>query len=198
MNINSLNFLCYTQNMEFITLENLDKVKLIRDVALHPYTMHEDASGLLVETLKTNWGDVYGKGREFFQQYYSETPSNLARDEDLWHYHPTVQDDRFSAVKGEIVVAIADNRKGSETEGLLNLFYINARKDPYLVLVPRRTLHGFMVVSKEPAILINFPTGLYNPEEEGRIPYAQAQVKTASGELFNWNMVRKEFNLPLI
>jgi dTDP-4-dehydrorhamnose 3,5-epimerase len=181
--------------MEFITLENKDKIKLIRDVVMHPYKINQDASGILVETLKIDWNDIYGQGREFFQQYYSETPAGLARDEDLWHYHPTVQDDRFSVIKGEIVVAVGDNREDSETKGLLNLFHINARKDPYLLLIPRRTLHGFMVVSKEPAILINFPTGLYNPKEEGRVPYHNAQMKTAEGTLFNWDLVRKEFKL---
>jgi len=36
------------------------------------------------------------------------------------------------------------------------------------------------------AILINFPTGLYNTAEEGRIPYVQENIKTDTGELFNW------------
>ncbi len=180
--------------MEFITLDNYKTVKLIKDVAVHPYKVNEDESGILVETLRKDWDDVYGSGREFFMQYYSETPPGLARDETVWHYHPTVQDDRFSVVKGEIVVAIADNREDSETKGLLNLFYINARKNPYIVLIPRRTLHGFMVVSENPAVLINFPTGLYNPKEEGRIPYEEAQVKTENGELFGWNLVREHFS----
>lgn len=180
--------------MELITLENKNSFKLIRDVVMHPYRVNEDSSGVLVETLRKDWNDVYGQGREFFQQYYSETPAGLARDEDVWHYHPTTQDDRFSVVKGEIVVAIGDNRENSETKGLLNLFYINARKNPYMVLIPRRTLHGFMVVSKEPAILINFPTGLYNPKEEGRIPYEKAQVKMTDDTLFSWDLVRKEFS----
>ena len=181
--------------MELITLENKSSVKLIKDVVMHPYKVNEDASGVLVETLKKDWNDVYGQGREFFMQYYSETPSGLARDENVWHYHPTIQDDRFSVVKGEIIVAIGDNRKDSETKELLNLFYINARKDPYMVLIPRKTLHGFMVVSKEPAILINFPTGLYNPKEEGRIPYQDVQMKMSDGTPFSWDLVRKEFKI---
>ena len=180
--------------MELITLENKNKVKLIKDVVMHPYKVNEDSSGILIETMRRDWDDVYGQGREFFMQYYSETPSGMIRDEGVWHYHPTTQDDRFSVVKGEIVVAISDNRKDSETKGLLNLFYINARKNPYMVLIPRKTLHGFMVVSKEPAILINFPTGLYNPKEEGRITYQDVQVKTSDGTVFSWDLVRKEFS----
>lgn len=179
--------------MELITLVNKDGIKLINDVVIHPYKVNKDESGILVETLRKDWTDVYGEGREFSMQYYSETPSGVARDENVWHYHPTVQDDRFSVVKGEIVVAIADNRQDSPTYGLLNLFYINSRENPYMVLIPKRTLHGFMVVSKEPAILINFPTGLYNPQEEGRVPYDKAQVKLSDGTPFSWNLVRKQF-----
>jgi len=179
--------------MELTTLENKDNVRLITDIVMHPYKVNEDASGVLVETLKKDWTDIYNQGREFFMQYYSETPSNVARDESVWHLHPTVQDDRFSVVKGEIVVAVADNREDSQTKGLLNLFYINARKNPYILLIPRGTLHGFMVVSKEPAILINFPTGLYNPDEEGRVAYKEANVKTNTGEVFTWDLVRKQF-----
>ncbi len=180
--------------MEFITLANKDSVKLIKDVVMHPYKINEDSSGVLVETLRSDWQDIYGTGREFFMQYYSETPSGMARDEAVWHYHPAIQDDRFSLVKGEIVVAIADSREDSSTKGLLNLFYINARENPYMVLIPRKTLHGFMVVSKEPAILINFPTALYNPREEGRIPYQEANILFPDGTPFSWDLVRK--NLP--
>jgi len=179
--------------MELITLKNVDNKKLVKDVVLHPYKVNQDASGILVETLRKDWEDMYGNEKDFSMQYYSETPSGVARDESVWHYHPTTQDDRFSVVKGEIVVAIADNREDSETFGLLNLFYISARENPYLILIPRKTLHGFMVVSKDPAILINFPTGLYNQSEEERISYSEAKVKTETGEDFNWDLVRKQF-----
>ena len=181
--------------MELITLANKDNIKVINDVVIHPYKINKDDSGILVETLRKDWTDIYGDDKEFFMQYYSETPSNIARDEAVWHYHPTIQDDRFSVVKGEVVVAISDNREGSSTYGLLNLFYINSKENPYIVLIPRKTLHGFMVVSKESAILINFPTGFYNPSEEGRIPYEKAQVKTEDGSLFSWDLVRKEFSI---
>lgn len=180
--------------MKLITINNKDEEKIINDLVLRPYKVNEDSSGVLVETLRKDWSDVYGEGgREFFMQYYSETPSGMARDEDMWHYHPTTQDDRFSVVKGEVVVAVADNRPDSSTNGLLNLFHINARKNPHMVLIPRKTLHGFIVTSSEPAILINFPTGLYNPEEEKRIPYKEVNIKTQDGQLFSWDLVRQHF-----
>lgn len=178
--------------LEFIDLKNKDKVTLIKNVVMHPLKINKDESGVLVETLKTNWEGIYGKDREFTMQYYSITPPGLARDEDVWHFHPTVQEDRMGVIQGEIIFAIADKREDSETKDVLNLFKINAQEDPYLLLIPKRTLHGFLVISKEPAILINFPTALYNPKEEGRICFENANVKTEDGRLFSWNFVREQ------
>lgn len=176
--------------MKFITLKNKENVKLIKDVLLHPLKINKDDSGILVETLRTDWKGIYGLGRGFAMQYYSVTSPGLARDENVWHYHPTVQEDRFLAVAGEIITAVADPRKDSPTNGLLNLFYMQAKSDPYILLIPKQTLHGFMVVSSVPAILLNFPTTLYNPKEEGRISYKEAGVKLSNDTLFNWDLVR--------
>ncbi|MDP2684880.1 MAG: dTDP-4-dehydrorhamnose 3,5-epimerase family protein [bacterium] len=182
--------------MELITLENKDNSNLIKDVLMHPLKVNRDESGILVETLRTDWKEIYGQDRKFSMQYYSKTASNIARDEDVWHIHPNYQEDRFLVVEGEIVVAVADQREVSSTKGSINIFRMKA-EEPYILLIPKDTLHGFLVVSPEPAILINFPTGLYSPEEEGRVPYAQAQVKMPDGTLFSWDLVRKELNLSL-
>lgn len=180
--------------MEFITLKNRDRKKLIDGIILHPLKINQDESGgILVETLRKDWDSIYGPGREFFMQYYSVTDSMIARDEDVWHLHPNYQEDRFLLAQGEVVTAVADKRKDSPTKNSLNLFYMNAGKDPYMLLIPKGTLHGFLVVSREPAILLNYPTGLYNPKEEGRIPHKEAQVKTLDGLFFSWDLVRKEF-----
>lgn len=180
--------------MNFITLKNKNTTQLIHDVIIHPLKINQDESGgILVETLRTDWKEIYGKGREFAMQYYSITNSGIARDENVWHYHPTIQEDRFLVVLGEIVVAVSDNRPRFSSYGLLNLFYMQAERDPYILLIPKQTLHGFLVVSREPAILLNFPTVVYNPKEEGRIPHAEAQVKLSDKSLFSWDKVRKVF-----
>jgi dTDP-4-dehydrorhamnose 3,5-epimerase len=177
--------------VELINLDNKDKVKLIEGVVMYPLKVNKDESGVLVETLKTDWQEIYGKEREFTMQYYSITPPGLARDESVWHYHPTVQEDRFGIILGEIIVAIADQRDGSKTKGTLNLFRIKAQENPYLLLIPKNTLHGFLVTSNESAILINFPTALYNPQEEGRMPFEKANVMFPDGTPFSWDLVRK-------
>lgn len=180
--------------MEFITLANKNSVSLVKDILMYPLKVNRDESGILVEALRTDWKEIYGKNREFAMQYFSVTKSGIARDETVWHYHPN-QEDRFLVAQGEIVVAVADNRQDSKAFGLLNLFHMEADTNPYILLIPKETLHGFMAVSKTPSVLLNFPTGLYDPKEEGRAPYEKAQVKMSDGALFFWDLVRKEFKL---
>lgn len=179
--------------MELTTLKN--QKDLIYDVVAYPLKVNRDSRGILVETLKTNWSEVFGPNRPFAQSYYSITKAGVARDEDVWHRHPH-QEDRFVVIQGDIVVAIYDWRKESSTYGKLNLFKMGESEGEdgqYLLLIPRNTLHGFCVVSKKTAILLNFPTLLYNPKEEGRISHQEAGVKFPDGELFSWEAVRKEF-----
>jgi len=179
--------------MDLITLENKDSHNLIKDLAIRPLKVNlDETGGILVETLRRDWEDVYGEGREFAMQYFSITPSGLARDEREWHLHQK-QEDRFLVVGGEIVVSVADYRKDSETYGELNLFYMQPTVKPYLILIPKGTLHGFMVVGDSDATLLNFPTQVYNPEDELRVPYDQADIKTSDGMPFTWNMVREKF-----
>lgn len=179
--------------MEFITLANKDSSNLIRDVLMYPLKVNRDESGILVETLRKDWEDIYGQNREFSMQYYSKTASNVARDEKVWHFHPNYQEDRFLVISGEIVTAVADQREESSTKGIINLFHMKA-EEPYILLIPKNTLHGFLVVSGEPAILVNFPTGLYNPQEEGRITYEDARAMI-DGKIFAWDQVRSKFTL---
>lgn len=179
--------------MNLISLADLNSTKLISDIIIRPLKVNRDDTGILIETLRKDWRDIYGEGREFAMQYFSRTEPGVARDEDLWHYHPTGQEDRFLVAQGEIVVAVADNRDDSPTKGLLNLFRMHSVNEPYEILIPKQTLHGFMVVSEEPAVLLNFPTRLYDPKEEGRISYNDAQVKDETGEFFSWQRVRALF-----
>ncbi len=181
--------------MDLISLQNYQNKTLIQDLLVHPLKVNKDQSGILVETLRKDWEGIYGQGREFAMQYYSRTPSGVARDEKVWHYHPTIQEDRFLVVQGDIITAVADKRPESKTNGLLNLFYMKAEK-PYIVLIPKRTLHGFMVVSQEDAVLLNFPTALYNPQEEGRVPHEEAGIKTSDGQFFTWDLVRSNSAAP--
>lgn len=185
--------------LELITLDNKEKHKIIEGTVIKPLKVNSDETGILVETLRKDWQDIYNaEDRGFAMQYYSVTHPFIARDEKLWHLHPGGQEDRFLVVSGDVVVAIADTRKDSNTEGVLNLFHMQSQKNPYLLLVPKRTLHGFMVVSDNPGILLNFPTRLYDPKEELRVPHDEAMVSLPNGVFFTWELVRNHFRSSLI
>lgn len=180
--------------MDFITLNN--RKNLIEDVIMYPLKVNRDKRGVLVETLKTNWDRIYNQKRPFAQNYYSMTNSGTARDNDQWHIHK-LQEDRFIVVSGDIVVAMYDLRSQKKTFRLLNLFKMgqgNGDNGQYLLLIPKNVLHGFCVLGKSPAILLNFPTRLYDPNDEGRIPHSEAGVKFEDGSFFSWENVLKNFN----
>lgn len=166
---------------------------LVAGVVVRRLKVNRDPRGILVETLRTDWPDVYDPAtRPFTQTYFSVTHPNVARDEDRWHMHHH-QEDRFVVLQGDLVLAIADQRADSPTRGVLNLFRFgesNGDDGQIEVLVPRDTLHGYVVVGTKPAVLINYPTQLYNPSDELRIPFAEADVRLADGERFTWDWVR--------
>ncbi|MFC1711820.1 dTDP-4-dehydrorhamnose 3,5-epimerase family protein [Patescibacteria group bacterium] len=179
-------------------LTKIDSYKLIEDTVIHPLKVNKDPRGILVEIMKKDWDDIYDEVKlPFSQTYYSITDSGVARDEDLWHHHPGGQQDRFGVIKGEIVVAVYDWRKNSSTFGKLNLFHMGELEKgsgQYIVLIPKNCLHGFVVVSKKPAVLFNYPTRLYDSNEEERIPLDKAKLE--DGSAFSWNNIRKEFKIP--
>lgn len=172
-------------NYKYSNLKNISD--LIEGVITRELKVHKDQSGSLVETLRTDWQDVYNKSDlAFAMQYISLTPSSLARDEQKWHVHK-FQKDRFICISGRIVTAIFDPRPGSKTEGKLNLFLMGPQKpdEMYMLVIPENTYHGFMVISKAQGFLLNFPTQIYNPDDEGRVTNNQ----------FSWQKVRDDFNL---
>lgn len=167
-------------------LNNLEEV--IEGVVVRELKIFKDATGILFETLRTDWNDVYGDiNAPFAMQYMSQTPPGLARDEDEWHVHQK-QKDRFICTSGKIVTAIYDPREGSKTKGMLNLFEMSPEKEEemYMIVIPEKTYHGFMVVSPITGLLLNFPTQLYTGEDEGRVKHA--------GE-FSWQDVRNDFGI---
>ncbi len=181
---------------QIITLPTKEKHQLIHDVILHPYQVNQDPRGTLIETLKTTWDDIYhSKKRPFTQMYFSTTAPAVARDVDKWHFHPGGQEDRFGVIAGDIIVAIYDNRDNSPTLGTLNLFAMGqsqGRQGQYMLLVPPRTYHGYVVVSSTPATMYNFPTRLYDPEEEKRLAFSEYRLSDDS--VFSWDQVTKAYN----
>lgn len=175
-----------------ILVTDARKPAAIHDVVLHGLTTHRDPRGTLTELLRADWDDVYGADLPFAQVYTSTTAPGVARDVDRWHVHRH-QTDRFYCVAGRIVVPIADVREGSPTQGTLMLVELAAQADgpaPILVTIPPGTLHGFVVTSPGPATLLNFPNRIYDPDDEGRLPFTEAGVTFPDGTPFDYRVVQ--------
>lgn len=176
-------------------LTDQDQEKIIADVKVFKLKVNRDERGLLIENLKTNWPEIFNENLPFGQNYCSVTNPGFARDEDLWHQHPT-QTDRFVVIKGSAVFALFDSRPNSQTKGVLNLFLMgekNGDDNQYLLTIPPQVLHGFCTVGQEPCYLLGFPTLVYNPKEEGRMPFTKAGVTFEDGTPFSWASIRQIF-----
>lgn len=163
----------------------------IHDVTVRDLTTHRDPRGTLTELLRADWADVFGEDMPFAQVYTSRTQAGVARDIDKWHVHQH-QTDRFYCVAGRIVVAIADPREDSPSRGALMLVELAAADDgpaPLMVTIPPRTLHGFVVTSEQPATLLNFPNRIYDADDEGRMPFTEANVMFSNGRAFDYRIV---------
>ena len=180
--------------MTGIFTDPLDKAAHIHEVRVRPLRVNRDPRGILVETLRADWSDIFDSERlPFAQTYYSITEPNVARDETEWHVHRH-QEDRFAVLSGDLVIGLHDPRPDSPTSGLVNLFRLGESlgdDGQIAVLIPKRVHHGFVVGPDRPAVLTNFPTRIYNPNDEGRIPFDQVDACMPDGSMFSWDLVRK-------
>ncbi len=161
--------------------------------------VHQDSRGFLVETLRAD--DPGVEGSRFRMSYTSFTNPGQYRDIDRWHVH-RVQSDRFICLLGEMTLALLDGRKGSRTEGLLDVVRLSgvsaahptspsARNfTTYLIQVPPGVLHSLGNLSSEPFLYQNYPTELYNPSDEGRVPFSSLSVE-GLGRQFSWDLLTR-------
>ena len=187
--------------MTGIFTDPLDKAGHIHEVQVRPLRVNRDPRGILVETLRADWSDIFDLERlPFAQTYYSITEPNVARDETEWHVHQH-QEDRFAVLSGDLVIGLHDPRADSPTRGRINLFRLGESlgdDGQIAVLIPKRVHHGFVVGPDSSAVLTNFPTRIYDPDDEGRVPFDQVGARMPDGSMFSWDLVRKVLGAPTI
>lgn len=168
-------------------------------VVVLPRTIHQDPRGFLVETMRSD--DARVQGDRFAMTYTSVTHPGEMRDRDRWHVHQH-QQDRFVVTMGEMVLALLDDRKESPSHGRLEVVRMTgapweatrsaAPRDlpSHLLTIPERVLHCIgNLHPKDPFVLQNFPTRLYDPADEGRVPFAERPVASLGGTPFSWERV---------
>ena len=149
---------------------------MIEGVETRDLRVNTDERGHLVEMFREDWEEY---APEPAMSYYSMSYPGVIR---AWHRHTRGQVDHFTCPQGRIKVGIYDDRDNSPTTGEVDTFVIGEHNQQ-IVRIPGECWHGFKVIGNEQAILINFPTNLYDYEDpdEERIPYDTDKIP------FDWN-----------
>ena len=161
--------------------------------------IHQDPRGFLMETMRKDDRSI--DGERFAMSYTSVTVPGAFRDRDRWHVHK-LQTDRFVVPLGEMILALYDGRGTSAASGRLEVVQLTGAPldrpghfqgrdlTSYLVPIPPGVYHCIGNLSSEPYVLVNFPTELYDAEDEGRVPFGEVPV-AALGAPFSWELVAR-------
>lgn len=146
----------------------IDK-ELIHGVLVKKLRLIPDERGYLMEMLRSDWPEF----DRFAQSYVTACYPGVIK---AWHCHER-QWDHFVCVQGMAKVVLYDPREGSPTKGYVNVFHIGLL-NPLLVKIPPGVYHGFTAEGGELALIVNFPTELYNYQrpDEHRIPYNDPSI----------------------
>lgn len=137
---------------------------VIEGVRVRELRLIPDERGYLMEMLRSDWPEF----DRFGQCYVTACYPGVVK---AWHYHRK-QWDHFVCVHGMAKVVLFDARKDSPTQGTINEFHMG-NLNPILVKIPPFVYHGFTAEGDETALIVNFPTELYNYSnpDEFRVPY---------------------------
>lgn len=150
-------------------------MKLISGVQVKKLRLIPDERGYLMEMLRCDWPEF----ESFAQAYVTACYAGVYK---AWHYHK-LQTDHFVCVSGMAKVVLFDDREESPTRGEINEFHIG-QLNPVLLKIPPLVYHGFTAEGNAPALIINFPTQLYNYQQpdEYRRPYNDPAIS------YNWEV----------
>ncbi|NLC57864.1 MAG: dTDP-4-dehydrorhamnose 3,5-epimerase [Armatimonadetes bacterium] len=142
---------------------------MIEGVQIKQLVAHADERGALMEILR-NDDPIFSS---FGQVYVTSNYPGVVR---AWHYH-RYQDDLWAVVKGMVKAVLYDNREGSPTRGELNEFFLG-EQNRILLRIPAGVLHGYKTIGVETALLLNFPTHVYDHQapDEYRLPPDSPEV----------------------
>jgi len=138
---------------------------MIDGVEVRDLKVNTDERGHLVEIFREDWAEY---DPEPAMSYYSLSYPGVIR---AWHRHTRGQIDHFVCPSGRIKIGIYDDRDGSDTRGETDTFVVGEHNQK-VVRVPGDCWHGFKVIGDEQALLVNFPTALYDYDDpdEQRLP----------------------------
>jgi len=154
--------------------------KLIEGVRVEPVALWPDDRGYFLEVARMRQGLAADFPVETTQVSAALSyPGSIK----AFHFHRH-QTDLWVPAKGMFQVALVDFRKQSPTYGARNTLYVGSMR-PWQILIPPGIGHGYKVIGMEPAMLVYVTNRLYDPQDEGRIPYNDDRIN------YDWELQHK-------
>lgn len=144
-------------------------METIEGVVVKQLRLIPDDRGYLMEMLRIDWPEFLC----FAQSYLTVSYPGVIK---AWHYHKK-QWDHFVCVHGMAKVVLYDPREGSSTKGKINVFHMGVL-NPLLLRIPPYVYHGFTPEGPEVALIVNFPSELYDygQPDEYRLTYNDPSI----------------------
>lgn len=141
---------------------------MIDGVVLKDLTTYPDERGYFREVIRVT-DDFFAEG--FGQWAHSMMYAGVAK---AWHIHK-VQIDWWYVASGVLKVALHDTRKDSPTYRKTVDFFMGDNQPARVLRVPTGVAHGCKAIHG-PVHLFYITSKVYNPEDEGRIPYDDPEI----------------------
>lgn len=153
---------------------------LIDEVEIEPFQLWPDDRGYFAELFR--FGQP-GIAQDFIGPIQVSTALSHAGTIKAIHFH-SYQTDLWVPIRGMFQVVLFDLRVDSRTFGQVNTLYIGELR-PWKLRIPPGVGHGYKIVGGGPAQLVYATNQFYNPSDEGRIPYNDADLN------YDWELQHK-------
>jgi dTDP-4-dehydrorhamnose 3,5-epimerase len=154
--------------------------QLIADIEVNPFPVWPDDRGYFLEVARLGQGLVSDFPTGSTQVSAALNYPGIIK---AFHYHK-FQTDYWVPAAGLLQVALVDLRRGSRTYGAKNTLYVGALR-PWQIRIPPGVAHGYKVIGEQPSVLVYITNRLYDPKDEGRIPYNHP------GIAYDWELQHK-------
>lgn len=161
-------------------IRTIDSTGVIEGVRVLPFDLWPDDRGYFLEVIRMR----QGLAREFVPET-TQVSAALSYPGTIkaFHFHK-YQTDLWVPSQGMFQVALVDLRPESPTYGVKNTLYVGALR-PWQVLIPPGVGHGYKVIGEHAAMLVYVTNRLYDPKDEGRIPYDDPSIQ------YDWELQHK-------
>jgi dTDP-4-dehydrorhamnose 3,5-epimerase len=161
-------------------LRTPDSADRIDGVEVRPYDLWPDDRGYFLEVIRLRQGLASDFPVETTQVSAALSYPGTIK---AFHFHRH-QTDLWVPAQGMFQIALVDLRQSSPTYGVKNTIYSGALK-PWQVRIPPGVGHGYKVIGETAAMLVYVTDRLYNPQDEGRIPYNESSIA------YDWELQHK-------